>query len=71
MVSNNRGRMEKVLWTDRDVGEKVQLMIARDDAEEAHRVLGLNRLRDQGHRYGDFAIIYRTNAASRPSSRPS
>ena len=39
VVSNNRGRMEKELWTDRDVGEKVQLMIARDDAEEAHRVL--------------------------------
>ena len=67
VVSNNRGRMEKELWTDRDVGEKVQLMIARDDAEEAHRVLRqIQKLRDQGHRYGDFAIIYRTNAASRP-----
>jgi len=67
VVSNNRGRMEKELWTDRDVGEKVQLIIARDDAEEAHRVLRqIQKLRDQGHRYGDFAIIYRTNASSRP-----
>ena len=67
VVSNNRGRMEKELWTDRDTGETVQLMIARDDAEEAHRVLRqIRQLRDQGHRYGDFAIIYRTNAASRP-----
>ncbi|MGB0638831.1 MAG: ATP-dependent helicase, partial [Myxococcota bacterium] len=47
VVSNNRGRMEKELWTDRDVGEKVQLMIARDDAEEAHRVLRqIQKLRD-------------------------
>ena len=67
VVSNNRGRMAKELWTDRESGEKVHLMIARDDNEEASRVLRqIQRLRNDGHRYGDFAIIYRTNASSRP-----
>mgnify|MGYP003952047089 CR=1 FL=1 len=67
VVRNNRGRMEKELWTESDEGEKVQMIIARDDTEEANRVLReVQRLRAQGLRYRDMAIIYRTNAASRP-----
>lgn len=67
VVRNNKGRMEKELWTSVAEGEKVELMIAADDTEEAGRVLRqIQRLRGQGHRYKDFAIIYRTNAASRP-----
>jgi len=67
VVQNNKGRMEKELWTSVDEGEKVELMIAADDTEEAGRVLRqVQRLRGEGYRYRDFAIIYRTNAASRP-----
>jgi DNA helicase-2/ATP-dependent DNA helicase PcrA len=67
VVRNNKGRMEKELWTSVEEGEKVELMIAADDTEEAGRVLRqVQRLRGQGFRYRDCAIIYRTNAASRP-----
>jgi len=67
VVKNNRGRMEKELWTDQAEGEKVHMIIARDDTEEAHQVLRqIQRLRDEGFDYRDIAIIYRTNAASRP-----
>ena len=67
VVRNNRGRMEKELWTESEEGEKVQMIIARDDTEEANRVLReINRLHAQGVRYRDMAIIYRTNSASRP-----
>jgi len=67
VVSNNRGRMAKELWTEQTEGELVHMIIARDDTEEAHQVLRqIRRLRDDGYSYGDCAIIYRTNAASRP-----
>jgi len=67
VVQNNRGRMEKELWTEAGEGEQVQLIIASDDTEEAHRVLReIQRLHGQGIRYREMAIIYRTNAASRP-----
>ena len=67
VVSKNAGRMEKELWTSKEQGRKVHLMIARDDTEEAHRVLRqIRRLQDEGFAYKDCAIIYRTNAASRP-----
>jgi DNA helicase-2/ATP-dependent DNA helicase PcrA len=67
VVSNNRGRMEKELWTDVGSGDQLQMIIAQDDMEEANRVLReIHKLRSEGRRCADFAIIYRTNAASRP-----
>jgi DNA helicase-2/ATP-dependent DNA helicase PcrA len=67
VVQNNKGRMKKELWTNEECDEKVELIIASDDTAEAGRVLRqIQRLRGDGYRYGDCAIIYRTNAASRP-----
>ena len=67
VVSKNSGRMDKELWTAKEEGAKVHMMIARDDTEEAHRVLRqIRRLKDEGFQHRDCAIIYRTNAASRP-----
>ena len=66
VVAHNRGRMDKRLWTDEGEGEKVRMIAAADEGEEASQVVSL--FRDQvraGRRWGDMAIIYRTNAASR------
>lgn len=66
VVANNRGRMEKRLWTDKGEGQAVQLLTASDDTEEANEVVTrIQRAVRGGRRYGDIAIIYRTNAASR------
>ena len=67
VVKNNGARMEKKLWTEHEGGEKVRLVVAQDEMEEASRVLThIQRGRRAGRPWGDFAIIYRTNAASRP-----
>lgn len=67
VVKNNGARMSKKLWTDHSGGEKVRLMVMQDEMEEANRVLShIQRGRRSGKRWSDFAIIYRTNAASRP-----
>ncbi len=67
VVKRNKGRMVKTLWTDRGDGDKVRLLVGDDEADEAELVVRtIDRLvQREGHRYGDIAVIYRTNAASR------
>jgi DNA helicase-2/ATP-dependent DNA helicase PcrA len=66
VVANNRGRMDKSLWTDAGLGEQVRTINAADEGDEARAVVSLLQAqRRDGRRWGDMAIIYRTNAASR------
>ncbi len=67
MISHNGGRKPKKLISSREQGEKVALYRARDDRDEAARVAEvINRAYvEDGYSYGDFAVLYRTNAQSR------
>ena len=67
VISNNRGRKEKTLWTDRKGGETVDLTETSDDREEAFSICSriLTGVRHEGHSYNDYAILYRTHAQSR------
>ena len=67
VVVHNQGRHEKKLWTERGPGEKVLLMEAFNEREEAELIVG--RIHEEMARakrsYRDFSILYRTNAQSR------
>jgi DNA helicase-2/ATP-dependent DNA helicase PcrA len=67
VIKNNRGRKSKKLWTENYEGEKILLYQAEDEREEARFVTEeIARLvREEGRRYSDFALLYRTNAQSR------
>ena len=67
VVSHNRARRERGLFTDREGGAPIRLFEAQDDREEASYVVReiLGATRGEGRKYGDFAIFYRTNAQSR------
>jgi len=67
VVSRNRERREKRLWTDEAGGEPVQLAEVGDEHEEARWVAGeIQRLgEEEGVRREDVAVFYRTNAMSR------
>jgi DNA helicase-2/ATP-dependent DNA helicase PcrA len=66
VLSANRLRKEKNLWTENPSGELVTLFEAFDEREEAQFVLReVERLNAAGTRMGDIAILYRTNAQSR------
>lgn len=67
VISNNRGRKEKVLWTDNEEGEPVQFTQFDTDYEEADTITAdIKRIVESGEAsYNDFAILYRTNAQSR------
>lgn len=66
VISNNKGRKEKTLWTDNGEGEKIclkQFDTAYDEAE--YIAEDIRREVREGASYNDSAILYRTNAQSR------
>ena len=66
VVSRNRKRHPKALWTDAGDGDPIALIECRDEREEARVVVGeVNRAVDDGASLADIAVFYRTNAQSR------
>jgi DNA helicase-2/ATP-dependent DNA helicase PcrA len=67
VIKNNLGRKDKEMFTEREGGELITYFQAIDDREEAQYVVRqmLDASRGGGRPYGDFAILYRTNAQSR------
>ncbi|MCP4916746.1 MAG: UvrD-helicase domain-containing protein [Proteobacteria bacterium] len=67
VVTVNKGRKDKELWTEAAEGAPLKLLVARDENEEAQKVAArISAGIRQGRRPEDFAVIYRTNARSRP-----
>src|SRR5437763_7717654 len=66
VIANNFGRKPKELWTDSGTGTAIVRYHADDETDEsqwaAHEI---SRLHDEGERWGDAAVFYRTNAMSR------
>ncbi len=66
VISNNRGRKAKKLWTDKEAGNKIVYYRAEDERDEAYFIAGeINRMKSSDRKYSDFAILYRTNSQSR------
>jgi superfamily I DNA/RNA helicase len=66
VISHNRGRMEKTLWTDLGPGDPVKVHELDDEHAEARFVVGeIERLVDEGVSRAEIAVFYRTNAQSR------
>ncbi|MFY0524997.1 ATP-dependent helicase [Archangium gephyra] len=67
VISQNRRRMPKKLWSDRPKGENLQLMMNRDERAEAQDVARrIHELQREGFiKYSGMAVFYRTNAQSR------
>jgi DNA helicase-2/ATP-dependent DNA helicase PcrA len=66
VIANNLGRKPKELWTDAGEGHLIVRYHADDEGDEAQWVgHEISRLHDEGERWGDVAIFYRTNAMSR------
>ena len=66
VITKNVERTDKKLWTAAGNGAPVQVQAVRDESEEAYVVA--SRIAAQtsigARRYGDFAVLYRTNAQS-------
>ncbi|MDJ0733405.1 MAG: DNA helicase PcrA [Nostocaceae cyanobacterium] len=69
LIENNTQRIDKILRPTRGAGESIYFYKADDEVEEAEFVI--NQIRSlEGENpdvnWGSFAILYRTNAQSRP-----
>jgi superfamily I DNA/RNA helicase len=66
VISHNRGRMGKSLWTDLGEGDPIRVRELDDEHAEARFVVGeIERLVDEGVSRNEIAVFYRTNAQSR------
>jgi DNA helicase-2/ATP-dependent DNA helicase PcrA len=67
VITRNENRKPKNLWSDAGDGEQLVGYVADSEHDEAQFAASeIQRLHDaEGHRYGDAAVFYRTNAQSR------
>lgn len=66
VISNNRGRKDKKLWTDKQNGDDVSFIQYSSDYEEATGIAtDIKKKAETGEPYSSFAVLYRTNAQSR------
>ena len=67
VISRATRRREKKLWTTREAGAPLSLLVAQDEHEEAQRIAAaVEAERHRGTRGDEVAILYRVNAQSRP-----
>tara|TARA_B110000003_G_scaffold144141_1_gene145249 strand:+ start:65 stop:2386 length:2322 start_codon:yes stop_codon:yes gene_type:complete len=67
IIEKNQNKLEKVVWTANEVGEKITVNRSLTDGDEGRYVASSifdNKMRNQS-KNGDFAVLYRTNAQSR------
>lgn len=66
VIHNNVGRKEKALWTDKGAGSRIHFRQFDNAYEEAEYIADDIRSKiREGGRYGDCAVLYRTNAQAR------
>jgi DNA helicase-2/ATP-dependent DNA helicase PcrA len=66
VIANNLAQKPKELWTDAGAGSLIVRYHADDEVDEAGWVTHeISRRHDEGDRWGDLAVFYRTNAQSR------
>ncbi|QXN87831.1 DNA helicase PcrA [Tetragenococcus halophilus] len=67
VITNNQNRKDKKLWTDNTAGQTISYYRGDSERDEAQFVVkNIQQTIDtEGKEYGDFAVLYRTNAQSR------
>ncbi|MCA9082530.1 MAG: UvrD-helicase domain-containing protein [Planctomycetaceae bacterium] len=68
LISHNPRRHRNRLTTDNPEGDPVRIRVYENAEAEADGIAAeiARRVREEGHRYSDFAVFYRINALSRP-----
>jgi DNA helicase-2/ATP-dependent DNA helicase PcrA len=67
LIAKNSEQIRKEVFSEKSVGEPIQVFNAYSDVEEgdivANKIAQLRR--KEGYAYSDMAVLYRTNAQSR------
>ena len=67
VIKNNSSKLDKVLWTQNEEGEKIEYKTLNNEYEEVEYVVDkIDELcRKENQKYSDFAVLFRTNAQAR------
>lgn len=66
VISKNRNRKDKKLWTENEEGENILLYKAFDEVNEGNWIVEkIGKINDAGVSLDEIAVLYRTNAQSR------
>ncbi|MDO8466219.1 MAG: 3'-5' exonuclease [Gallionella sp.] len=66
LISNNRNRLGKNLWTSESGGEQLRVYEAATDVDEAAFIVDeIRQLKSEGVNLREIALLYRSNAQSR------
>ncbi|MBI5404335.1 MAG: UvrD-helicase domain-containing protein [Ignavibacteriae bacterium] len=67
VIKKNTKQIEKNLWTDNNGGEEIHILETMTDKDEAARITKYisQEIHKRKLNFGDFAVLYRTNAQSR------
>ena len=66
VISHNKDRLGKNLWTDAGKGENLRIYAASTDEDEAQFIIDeAKTLNREGMAFADMALLYRSNAQSR------
>lgn len=67
VIGNNSQRKDKKLWTDNHEGDKITYYRGETERGETQYIVSKiqEEILNNGRNYGDFAVLYRTNALSR------
>jgi len=68
IISKNRSRKDKKLWTEHEGGAKIKRLLAHNERHEGELITShiADILREyESPKYSDFVVLYRTNAQSR------
>ena len=67
IIERNKDQIEKRVYTENETGEKLFVVEASSEQDEAKRVCNMIREQKQIHSFfnKDFAVLYRTNSQSR------
>ena len=67
VIANNQRMYDKQLWSEHGLGDPVQIVVTRDDADEAETVVMrlLAHKFEHQTKFGDYAVLYRGNHQAR------
>ena len=67
MINNNQYRKPKELWTENNEGQPITYYRGQSERDEALFVITKiqEEMQKNQRKFGDFAVLYRTNAQSR------
>lgn len=67
VIKNNSSKIDKVLWTQNEEGEKIDYKTLNNEYEEVEYVVEKidDICRKESKKYSDFAVLFRTNAQAR------